>query len=73
MLVKTLTIREDVYRRLVALKRDGESFSELFERLAEQHETSAVLQKLRGLVSFEPEQKQKILEEIYAKRLERRG
>ena len=30
---KTITIREEVYERLVRVKRKGESFSKLFERL----------------------------------------
>lgn len=33
MAVKTLTITTDAYDSLVALKRDGESFSELVRRL----------------------------------------
>ena len=33
-MVKTLTIRDDVYERLAAIKGKDESFSELFERLA---------------------------------------
>lgn len=32
-MVKTLTIRDSVYKKLVARKGKGESFSEFFERL----------------------------------------
>lgn len=34
MATKTLTIREDVYKRLKSMKRDDESFSDLLERLS---------------------------------------
>jgi predicted CopG family antitoxin len=27
---KTLTVKEDVYKKLIEIKREGESFSELF-------------------------------------------
>ena len=35
MAVKTLTIKEEVYKKLVKLKRENESFSNLIERLIE--------------------------------------
>jgi predicted CopG family antitoxin len=34
-LVKIIIIRDEVYRKLLAVKRQDESFSELFDRLAE--------------------------------------
>ena len=34
--MKTITIRDDTYEKLVRLKRDGESFSDVIERLIEQ-------------------------------------
>ena len=34
-MAKTITIRDDVYHRLLSQKREGESFSELFERLSD--------------------------------------
>ena len=35
LLTKTISIRDEVYWKLLEVKREGESFSELFERLAE--------------------------------------
>lgn len=38
--MKTLTIRDEVYTNLKRLKRKGESFSELFGRLAKKERVS---------------------------------
>ncbi|MBO3842907.1 MAG: antitoxin VapB family protein [Candidatus Brockarchaeota archaeon] len=70
MMVKTITIREEVYRRLLAVKREGESFSELLERLIEGANPIDVLVKLRGCVEIKD--KEKLLSEIYSLRAERR-
>ena len=72
-MVKTLTIREDVYKKLVSIKKSGESFSELFDRLAEQEEASSVLRRLRGSVKFDKGEKEAVLVDIYAKRSEKRA
>lgn len=72
-MVKTLTIREEVYRKLVSIKRSGESFSELFDRLAEQEEASSALHRIRGAVAFDEGEREKVLVDIYAKRSEKRG
>ncbi|MEM1582453.1 MAG: antitoxin VapB family protein [Candidatus Bathyarchaeia archaeon] len=69
-MVKTITIRDEVYRKLLMVKREGESFSELFERLIEGASSLEVLKKLRGCVEFRD--KEVLLEEIYAARAERR-
>jgi len=69
-LTKTITIRDDVYRKLLRVKREGESFSELFERLVEGMEPIETLKRLRGCVEFRD--KEKMLSEIYARRTERR-
>lgn len=65
-----MTIRDEVYRKLIAIKREGESFSELFERLAEGSDPLETLRGLRGCVEFTD--KGKMLEEISAARAERR-
>jgi len=67
---KTITIRDEVYKKLLKVKREGESFSELFERLIEGMDPLETLKKLRGCVEFRD--KGKMLSEIYAKRGERR-
>ena len=57
---KTLTIRDEVYKKLLNVKRRDESFSKLLERLVSD----------RGCVEFED--KEKMLAEIQAQRTERR-
>jgi len=69
-LVKTITIRDEVYRRLVAVKRKDESFSELFGRLVEGANPVETLANLRGRVEFRD--KERLLSEIHALRAERR-
>ncbi|MBS7626983.1 antitoxin [Candidatus Bathyarchaeota archaeon] len=36
---KTLTIKEEVYNELLKIKRDNESFSELFERMVKREKS----------------------------------
>ncbi len=69
-LVKTITIREEVYNKLIAVKRKDESFSQLFERLVEDINPVETLTKLRGSIEFKA--KEKMLSEISALRAERR-
>lgn len=69
-MTKTISIRDEVYRKLLAIKREGESFSELFDRLAEGANPLETLKELRGCVEFKD--KQGMLSEIYAARAERR-
>ena len=38
--MKTLTIREEVYEKLVKLKKEGESFSDLLERILKERRPS---------------------------------
>lgn len=73
-MVKTITIKDDVYKKLIAQKRKDESFSDLFERLAEKNLHSGIdaLKKLRGSMEFDKSVKEKILADIASKRSERR-
>jgi predicted CopG family antitoxin len=66
--VKTITIKDDVYKKLVALKGD-ESFSELIERLIE-GKGIEILKKIREKVELTSEEKKVMLREIYSKRAE---
>jgi len=70
-MTKTITIRNEVYDKLVAIKREDESFSELFERLSEGADPLETLRKLRGCAEFRD--REKMLSEIYEKRAERRS
>jgi len=70
VVTKTISIRDEVYRKLLKIKREDESFSELFERLAEGMSPLETLKRLRGCVEFRD--KEKMLSEIYAVRAERR-
>lgn len=69
-LVKTITIRDDVYRKLAIAKLKDESFSELFERLLSEAGSVEIVAKLRGRVEFSD--KAKMLSEIERSRAERR-
>lgn len=69
-MIKTITIKDDVYKKLLMVKREGESFSDLFERLIENISPLETLKKLRGCVEFKD--KEALLNEINAARAERR-
>jgi len=69
-LVKTITIREEVYRKLLTVKKKDESFSELFDRLAESKDPLETLSKLRASVEFR--EKKEMISKIYSSRAERR-
>lgn len=69
-MVKTITIRDDVYKKLLAMK-GNESFSELIERLIESRSVD-ILKRIRTRVEFSDEEKETMLREIYVKRGERR-
>lgn len=69
-MTKTITIRDEVYKKLLRVKRENESFSKLFERLVEGVSPTEVLTRLRGRVEFKD--KEKMLLEIHALRAERR-
>ena len=65
---KTITIKEKVYLDLMKVKKDKESFSELFERLIKSANPIDVLTKIRGSVEFQD--KRKMLSELRSKRAE---
>jgi len=69
-MTKTLTIRNEVYEKLLTIKREDESFSELFNRLADGPNPLETLKTLRGFVKFTD--KEQMLEELSAARAERR-
>ena len=73
-MVKTITIKDNVYKKLIAQKGKDESFSDLFERLVEENLHGGVdaLKKLRGSTEFDKNVKEKILADIASKRKERR-
>lgn len=73
-LVKTITIKDDVYNKLVAQKGKDESFSDLFERLVEKdlHSGINALKELKGSIEFDEGTKDKILSDIALKRSEHR-
>ncbi len=69
-MTKTITIRDEVYRKLLTVKGENESFSKLFERLVESMSPLETLVRLRGCVEFKD--KEKMLSEIRTLRAERR-
>jgi predicted CopG family antitoxin len=72
-MVKTITIRDEVYGKLLTIKRKEESFSELFDRLVESTSPVETLKKLRGKVEFTDKEKETVLSELYSKRAEKRN
>jgi len=70
-MVKTITIRDEVYGKLLSLKGKDESFSELFDRLVDCASPVETLKKLRGQVEFTD--KEAMLTELYSKRAEKRN
>jgi len=69
-MVTTITIRDEVYKKLLSAKKKDESFSELFERLTEGRDSVETLKQIRGTVEFR--EKDKLLAELNGKRAERR-
>ena len=69
-MVKTITIKDEVYKKLLAQKGKVESFSDLFERLLDGniHNDIDALKKIRGSIEFDQEIKDKILTDIAFKR-----
>lgn len=69
-MVKTITIRDEIYRKLLTIKRKDESFSELFDRLAENKDPLETLTKLRAKIEFR--EKEEMLSELQSLRTEQR-
>lgn len=69
-LVKTITIRDEVYKKLASAKLKDESFSKLFERLLAETSSVEVITKLRGRVEFSD--KERMISELKSFRAERR-
>lgn len=65
---KTLTIKESVYKKLLIIKKENESFSDLFERMSDSN--LEILKKLRGCNTYD--NKEERLKDIYNKRKEKR-
>lgn len=70
-MVKTITIRNEVYEKLQTIKGKNESFSELFDRLVECTAPVETLNKLRGKVEFTD--KETMLSELQSKKTEKRN
>jgi predicted CopG family antitoxin len=61
-MVKTITIKETVFNKLILHKGEDEIFSDLFERLLDnQVQGIETLTKLRGSTEFEGNDKAKII------------
>ncbi|MCL5672631.1 MAG: hypothetical protein JRN56_06300 [Nitrososphaerota archaeon] len=69
-MTKTLTIKDEVYKKLAAVKDPDESFSDLFSRLVEGESSIEALKRLRGKVTFTD--KERLLHEVSARREEKR-
>ncbi len=70
MAFKTITIKRSVYQKLLAIKKENESFSDLFERLSRKN--IETLKKLRGAIEFKDNEKNTIMAKIEQKRSEKR-
>ncbi len=70
-MAKTITIRDDVYKKLHSAKEKDESFSTLLERLVDTADPLEVLKRLRGTVEFR--EKKTMLRELALRRAEVRS
>lgn len=66
MVTKTITIKEEVYKTLIALKKDNESFSDLLARLVTRSNTIELLRNMSGSIDFGDTEK--VISEIYERR-----
>src|SRR5271169_2721102 len=63
-MVKTVTISDAVYCKLKALKYEGESFSQLLNRLSQYQSSLQTLTRLRASVDFDFKEKEQILSNL---------
>ena len=73
MMTKTLEINDEVYWRLVSVKRKGESFDELFERLVDYQMSVSVLKTLRGRIELSKDEKSEFMAQVDRQRKKRRA
>ena len=67
--MKKLTIRDEVYEKLSSMKREGESFSELFDRLVRDRSSVELLRSMRGTMEFDsPAEREALIEEVTSRR-----
>ena len=66
MVTKTITIKEEVYKKLIAIKKKNESFSDLLARLATRSNTLELLKNMSDSIEFGDSKK--VISEIYEKR-----
>ena len=71
-MAKTITIRDDLYERLRALKGDA-SLDDFIEQLIGGGKGTDVLRRMRKTLELSSAEKETILREIYAKREEKRA
>ncbi len=71
-MTKTLTIRDEVYEKLVSVKGKDESFSGLLERLLDRYTPSEILKSLRGKIELRKDQKRRLLREMNLRMKEHR-
>lgn len=71
---KNITVREETYRQLKALKREDESFSDLVDRLtAREHSMTEVAGTMPGLASDASAGRERLREEFAEEQDELRG
>lgn len=65
MATKNITVKKETYRRLKSLKREGESFSDLFDRLtAQERAMTEVAGTMPGLASDVSDGRERLREEF---------
>jgi len=65
MVVKTITVTENAYRSIVRLKKDTESFSDLFTRLGGAHSTA---RDIFGIMKLTDEESREFKQRVQAMR-----